>query len=181
LPSVTVVGCQFLQEGDVSFRELFDNEFIHEFGLGLVEAMVDVVGLLESHLVLQEDFGLEVALKLLEVKILVFVTFEALHFWMIGVVSGQDLEDLVDVEASLDGVQVSGNHVSVLTEFALDTLALAIEVDIVPVVAHDGVVVHSLLGDTSADLVCPNLSEFLDQIVNIQFLNHQSVDFFSCS
>jgi hypothetical protein len=93
-----------------------------------------------------------------------------------GMSRGQDLEDLVDVETSLNGVEVSRDHVSELTEFILDTLALAVKVLVIPMVTHHGILVHPLFVITSTNFECPNLRELFDKVRDIKLLNHKVMD-----
>lgn len=80
---ITVVRCHFLQECNVSFRELFDDEFIHQLGLSLVEPMVDVMGFGKGHLVLQENLRAKIRFELGQIEILVLFSVKTFHFWMV--------------------------------------------------------------------------------------------------
>jgi len=101
---VAAFGCSFLNESNVSFRELLNNKLIHKLFLSLVETMVDVVGLLKRDRIRLKYGWLKLRPELLQVNVLVLVAVEALHFWMKLLSMLQNLEDLVDVETCLDCV-----------------------------------------------------------------------------
>jgi hypothetical protein len=104
------------------------------------------------------------------------ISLETLHFFMGAVSRVQDLQNLVNIEACLNGIQISRNHMTELTKFILNALAFAVKILIVPVVTHDCVVVDSLFFFTTSNFVGPNLTELSFQIVNIQFLDHKFVN-----
>lgn len=96
----------------------------------------------------------------------------------------QDLQDLIDVETSLDRVEVSGDELLLLAELVLDAVDLAaLAAGLFVVVAEVVEAVNLLLVLVATDLVNVNVDHFGDEILNVhlvqddimRFLGHRSI------
>lgn len=90
----------------------------------------------------------------------------------------QDLQDLIDVETSLDRVKVSGYELLLLAELVLDAVDLAaLAAGLFVVIAEVVEAVNLLLRVVAANLVNIYVDHFGDKVLNVYLIQDDIVRF----
>lgn len=167
------IASLLLEECNVGLGEALNHKIVKHFLLGTIEAIINILSFGERYLVDLEDVFIELLALFLQENVFDFSSLELLHLWMIMVRLLEKLQNLVNVEASRDGVKITRDHVAIFAEFILNAAAASIDGIVIEVIANDIVVVgsHAVLG--ASNLVDEDGDHFINEIIDIKLVDHK--------